>query len=68
MPHRFDIILNGKIQSYTEFESIPDEFEHLVAFLPEIPPPPHTAEQHAEIDTWQDKFNQLMRRANASRG
>lgn len=68
MPHRFDIIFKGKIQTYTEFEDIPAEFEHLVAFLPEIPPPPHTTEQHAEIDSWQDKFNQLMGRAYASRG
>ena len=68
MPQRFDIIFKGKIQTYTEFEDMPAEFEHLVAFLPEIPPPPHTTEQHAEIDSWQDKFNQLMGRAYASRG
>lgn len=66
MAHRFDIIVDGKIQTYTRIEDIPATFEHLVAFLPEIPPGPHTTEQHAEIDGWQEKFNQLLGRARAS--
>jgi hypothetical protein len=67
MAHRFDIILDGRIQTYTRFEDIPGAFEHLVAFLPEIPPGPHTHEQHVEIEAWHDKFNQLMGRTNAAR-
>jgi hypothetical protein len=66
MAHRFDIIIDGALQTYTRFEDIPATFEHLVAFVPEIPPGPHTHAQHEEIDGWQDKFNQLMGRARAS--
>ena len=64
--HRFNVMVNGVIQTYTQFEDIPECIDHVIAFLPEIPPEPHTKEQHDEIDSWQDKFRELMRREHAS--
>jgi hypothetical protein len=61
-------MVNGTIQTYTKFEDVPDCIDHVIAFLPEIPPEPHTQEQHDEIDSWQDKFQELMRREYASSG
>lgn len=59
--HRFVVMRNGELETYTEFEAIPDDFEHVIEFRPEIPPGPHTDEQHEEIEQWNDRLQQLMR-------
>ncbi len=69
MPHEFVVKRNGILETYNQFEDIPDDFEHVIKFLPEIPEGPHTEEQHEEIDAWNDKLKILMEteRRNASR-
>ena len=62
MAHLFVILNNGVEEEYTNFEDIPKSFENVITFMPEIPPEPHTEEQHKEIELWQLKFNELMRR------
>jgi hypothetical protein len=66
MPHRFVIMISGQLHEFDRFESIPDVFDHVIEFSPEIPPPPHTEAQHEEIDQWHDLFRELMRREHAS--
>jgi hypothetical protein len=66
MGHRFVIMLNNQLVEYDQYEDIPDDFDHVIEFLPEIPPEPHTHEQHEEIDSWHDRFLRLMRIENAS--
>ena len=63
MGHRFVIIRNAAIEKYDQYELIPDDLEHVVEFLPEIPPGPHTRQQHEEIDSWPDRLLQLMEKA-----
>ena len=58
--HKFVILRNGQIETYDNFDSIPNDFEHVIEFKPQIPPPPHTKEQHEEIHQWMDKFNKLL--------
>ena len=60
MKHRFVIMQDDKLYEYTEYDQIPSEFDHVIEFAPEIPPGPHTDEQHDEIYQWQVKFNRLM--------
>lgn len=60
MAHRFVIMVNGELHTYDQYESIPDEFDHVIEFQPEIPPEPHTEEQHREIDSWVPRFKRLM--------
>jgi hypothetical protein len=62
MSHRFDILLDGKLMSYDNYDDIPESFDNVVAFLPDIPPGPHTDEQHEEIKGWSLKFAELMKR------
>jgi len=62
MAHYFKILKNGKTRVYQAFEDIPESFENVIAFKPEIPPPPHTEEQHNEIDSWGEKLKDLMKR------
>ena len=47
--HKFVIMKNNELFTYTNFEDIPSDFDHMIEFLPEIPPEPHTEEQHREI-------------------
>ena len=53
---------DNQILEYTRYEDIPEEFDNVLEFLPEIPPGPHTHEQHVEIDSWPDKFLKLLER------
>lgn len=62
MPHVFKVLIGDKLFVYNRYEDIPNEFDNLIEFLPEIPPGPHTHEQHEEIDSWHDKFKELMKR------
>jgi hypothetical protein len=60
MGHRFVIMQDDQLSEYTEYEQIPSEFDHVIEFAPEIPPGPHTDEQHEEIHQWHSKFERLM--------
>jgi hypothetical protein len=62
MAHKFVILLNGKLMEYSKYEDIPDSFENVIVFKPEIPEGPHTEEQHKEIHEWEYKFKELMKR------
>jgi hypothetical protein len=66
MAHRFVIMIKGEIHTYDQYESIPEEFDHVIEFQPEIPPGPHTDEQHREIDSWMPRFRRLMEIEHAS--
>lgn len=60
MAHEFVVKRNGVLETYTQYEDIPNEFDHIIKFLPEIPPEPHTEEQHEEIESWNEKLQALM--------
>ena len=60
MGHRFVIMQDDQLYEYTEYEQIPNTFDHVIEFAPEIPPGPHTDQQHEEIEQWQEKFERLM--------
>ena len=65
MAHEFVIKRNGVLETYTDYDAIPKDFDHVIKFLPEIPPPPHTHEQHEEIDQWPARLQKLMEIENA---
>jgi hypothetical protein len=60
MSHEFIILKNGELKTYTNYEDIPCTFDRIIKFLPEVPLPPHTHEQHEEIHEWQNRFKRLM--------
>jgi hypothetical protein len=60
MPHRFVIMISGQLHLFHRYEDIPSVFDHVVEFVPEIPPGPHTEEQHEEIAAWVPRFERLM--------
>ena len=63
--HDFQFIVNGKLNKYTRWEDIPEEFDHIIKFVFDLPSEPHTQEDHDEIHKMEKKFNELMEKENA---
>ena len=62
MSHKFVIRNNDELVEFNKFEDIPESFDYLIQFLPEIPEGPHTHEEHDEIEIWNEKLKELMKR------
>ena len=67
----FQLVVNGILETYTKYEDIPDTFENVVKFLPDLPEPEgedgnHTDEQHAEMARWNGRLQALMEKERAS--
>jgi hypothetical protein len=63
--HKFVIMVNRELVTYHRYEDIPDHFDHVIEFVPEIPDGPHTHEQHDEIEQWNNKLQQLIQKENS---
>lgn len=63
MGHRFVIMRRDLLEVYDRYEDIPDDLDHVIEFVPVVPPPPHTDQQHEEIHAWRDLFLKLMEKA-----
>ena len=63
--HKFVVMRNGILETYTQYQDIPSDFDHVIEFSPAIPPGPHTETQHIEIAQWNEKLQNLMRIENA---
>ena len=62
--HDFQFLVNGKLNKYTRWEDIPEEFDHVIKFVFDIPPEPHTQEDHDKIHEMEKRFHQLMEKEN----
>lgn len=62
--HKFVIMVDGELVTYTRYEDIPDNFDHVIEFVPEIPNGPHSHEQHEEIEHWNSKLQLLIQKEN----
>jgi hypothetical protein len=60
--HKFVVLNNGVLETYTKYEDIPESFDNVIQFLPEIPEGPHSEEEHNMIDQWNDKLVELLKR------
>jgi hypothetical protein len=65
MSHVFTVWSDGQLITVDQYDLIPDIFDFVIEFQPEIPPEPHNEQQHQEIDQWQDKFFELLKRAKS---
>ncbi len=67
---KFVVLKNKKLHTYTNYNDIPDEFEHLIEFKPDVPPEPHQSEaEHEEIAEWAPRLQETLKKGkgNASR-
>lgn len=54
--------------TFTDYDEVPDDLviKEIITFLPEIPPPPHTVQQHEEIHLWDLEFKRLLEKTYAT--
>tara|TARA_B100001057_G_C22807476_1_gene934063 strand:+ start:605 stop:808 length:204 start_codon:yes stop_codon:yes gene_type:complete len=64
--HKFVVMKDFELYTYTEYEDIPSDFDHVIEFNVSIPEGPHTQEQHEEIEKWPAKLEKLMEIERAS--
>ena len=64
------IFMNDKYEviTFTDYNQIPKDFiiKEIITFLPDIPPPPHTVQQHEEIHLWDLEFKKLLEKTYAT--
>ena len=61
----FQFIINGELVTFDKYEDIPNEFEHVIKFIPDIPEEPHTEEEHDELSLWNERLQKLMEKERA---
>ena len=61
----FQIIVDGELVLYNKYEDIPEEFDHVIRFIPDIPPEPHTEDDHDEMALWNTRLQELMEKERA---
>jgi hypothetical protein len=66
MAHEFVLLVKGELKTYTNYEDIPDEFDNVIKFIPEIPDGPHSHNEHDEIEKWNERLQLLMEKERAS--
>jgi hypothetical protein len=62
MNHEFKVLIGNELHTYNNYDDIPIEFDNLISFKPDIPDGPHTQEQHDEIEIWNERLQELLKR------
>ena len=66
MPGEYVIMVAGELITYTDYDDIPNTFEHVIKFIPDYPEGDpvtgHTQEEHELMETFTDKLQELMER------
>ena len=60
MRGEYVIKINGELITYTDYDEIPNTFDHVISFNPDWPEPPHTPEDHDIMAIFNDKLQVLM--------
>ena len=60
MKGEYVIKINGELITYTDYDDIPDTFDHVIKFNPDWPEEPHTQEDHDLMAVFNDKLQRLM--------
>ena len=62
---QFQFIIGGKLVTFDNWEDVPEEFEHVIKFIPDILSEPHTDEEHEELKQWNIRLQELMEKERA---
>jgi hypothetical protein len=64
----FEFIINGELKTFNDYRDIPDDFDHVIKFIPDIPDGPHTEEEHQEMEKWNNRLQELMTKERKKNG
>lgn len=56
------VLAGGRWLELGHWDDIPEAIDELIAFLPEIPPGPHTPEEHDEMARLTDRLHEVLAR------
>jgi hypothetical protein len=56
----YEILINGKVVTFYDYNDIPESFDNVIKFIPETPPPPHSEDDHKKIKACMIKFKELL--------
>jgi len=62
---QFQFIIDGDLVEFDRWEDVPELFDHVIKFIPDIILPPHTIEDHEELGKWNDRLQELMEKERA---
>ena len=66
MAHEFTFKIDGELVTVTEWENIPDKFDHVIKFLPDVS---HEEVDHSgEHNIWNDRLQELMQKERENAG
>ena len=57
--------IDGELVTVTNWEDVPEKFDHVIKFSPDPIPEEHTEEDHAEMVLWNDRLQELMEKERA---
>jgi hypothetical protein len=63
---KFVILDRGEVRAFTRYDDIPAEIDTVIEFRPDIPPGPHSDEEHEFIESLVEKFTAIMRRSRGA--
>lgn len=58
----FQILIGDELKTYHDYDDIPDEFDNLIRFEPQIPGGPHIHSDHEWIESLSQYMSDLMKR------
>lgn len=66
---RYAVRVGNEVRRFTHWDDIPESFDNLIEWIPDIPPEPHTQAEHEWIEGLPDKFRKALakERRNAGR-
>lgn len=62
MKGKFKVLIGSEVKRYSDYDDIPAQIDNVIQCLFDMPEPPHTDEQHEEIETYIPKMNELAKR------
>ena len=61
---KFVIRDEDKLIEFDRCGDLPDTFDHLISFEPNIPPTPHSVNDHEEMSKWTEYLQELVAKEN----
>ncbi len=65
MAHESVLLINGELTTFTEYDDIPEQFDNIIKFLPDVS---HEEVDHSgENNIWNDRLQELIKRETNAR-
>jgi hypothetical protein len=68
MKGEFVFLIDGKLKTFYDYRDIPKDFDHVIKFVPDVPPGPHSHDQHEEMEKWTNLLQEVVAREKTNHG